>query len=139
MKRAALVLLVTACVSQQPQYGVSPTVLTQRVLRGVIEAAISADSGGVGVDTLFMVGATVVADGHVRVNHPFFAGVSRDGSVTLTGYQAEIASGLAWAIVDYRWVAKDGRRGTFARATIVLEPHGDGWQIKHVHSSTAQP
>ena len=139
MKRAALLALaVGACMSQQPQYGVSPTVLSQRVLRGVVTAALQADTGGVGGDTLFMVGATVVADGRVRVNHPYFAGVSRDGSVTLTGYQAEIASGLAWAIVDYRWVAKDGRRGTFARATLVLEPHGDGWQIKHVHSSTSQ-
>ncbi|HEY2824451.1 MAG TPA: nuclear transport factor 2 family protein, partial [Gemmatimonadales bacterium] len=90
-------------------------------------------------DTLYMVGATAVADGRVRVNHPFFAGLARGGSVNITGFQAEISSGLAWAMVDYRWLARDGRSGSFARATLVLEPVGDAWRIKHVHSSTAQP
>jgi len=132
-------LVVGGCVSQAQRYGVSPTVLTQQVLRNVVVGALTADATGQTADTFYMVGATAVADGRVRVNHPFFSGIGREGNVSVTGFQAEIASGLAWTIMDYRWVARDGRSGSFARATLVLEPVGDGWRIKHVHSSSAQP
>ena len=136
---AVLALVLSGCAPQQQTYGVSPTVLTQRQLRDVVIAALVADVQGHAVDTLFMLGATVVADGRVRVSHPFFSGIRGEGQVTLTGFQAEILSGLAWVIADYRWLAKDGRTGAFARATLVLEPVGESWRIKHAHSSSPTP
>ncbi|HXV85768.1 MAG TPA: nuclear transport factor 2 family protein, partial [Gemmatimonadales bacterium] len=58
------------------------------------------------------------------------------GRATVVGSALEISSYLAWASVDYRWVAGDGRSGVTGRATFVLERLGGTWRIKHLHSSS---
>ena len=133
------VLLLTACVTKPQRMVVPAELLEDRVVRDVVREALQADAKGDPADSLYLVGATVVANGRVRVSLPRFAGIELGGNLQITGLQAEITSTLAWAIMDYQWVSADGSRGAFGRATVVLEPFGGAWRIKHVHSSTARP
>jgi hypothetical protein len=92
-------------------------------------------------DSLYAPYATIVAEGRTRLTYPRYAGVDGPGEVAITASQLEVHPTLAWADVDYRWVAKDGATIHPARATIILAPRGSsgGWWIVHAHSSSPAP
>ena len=136
---AAVTVLLAACAGQNQPAILTTTAMSDQAVRSIVRAALEADASGAPADTLYMLGATIVADGRVRVVNPRFAGIQRGGQISITGLQAEIASGLAWAITDYRWIANDRHTGAIGRATLILETLGSGWKIKHVHSSSIQP
>lgn len=118
----------TAPVVQAP-------LLENENVRGVMSAALLADARGQDVDTLYLVGASVVANGLPVRLPPRFAGVRRGGTASVTGATLEITPYLAWAIMEYRWTPAAGGTSAYGRATFVLERAGGSWRIKHLHSS----
>jgi hypothetical protein len=107
----------------------------QQTVRDVITGALAADAAREDADSLYLIGAIVVADGRSRSGAPRFAGVRTGGRATITGSALEITPYLAWASVDYRWTAGEGGTVVVGRATFVLERMGGTWRIKHAHSS----
>ena len=133
----ALLAALTACARPQETAPViqAPLLENQNV-RAVMSAALLADAAGKDVDTLYLVGVAIVADGlPVRIP-PRFAGVQRGGSATVTAATLEITPYLAWGIMEYRWTPGAGGATAYGRATFVLERAGGSWRIKHLHSSS---
>jgi SnoaL-like domain len=104
------------------------------VVRALEADARQTDPG----DSLYAPFATIVSEGRTRLTYPRFAGVDGPGHAAITASQLEVHPTLAWADVDYRWVAVDGATIHPARATFVLAPRGSGggWWIVHAHSSS---
>jgi hypothetical protein len=114
-------------------------VLEDEQVRAVIHEALQADAAARYADTLYAIGASVVADG-LRRNAPFrFAGIGADGSLLVSNMTLEITPILAWATADYRWLTPEGELGASGRATFVLERLAGRWRIKHAHSSAVRP
>jgi hypothetical protein len=111
----------------------------QQAVRDVVTGALTADAAQINADSLYIIGAMVIADGRNRLGAPRFAGVRAGGRMTVTGSALELTPYLAWASVDYRWVGPDGRATAVGRATFVLERLGGAWRIKHAHSSAVGP
>lgn len=118
----------TAPVVQAP-------LLENENVRGVMSAALLADAQGRDVDTLYLVGASVVADGLPVRMPPRFAGVRKGGTASVTGATLEITPYLAWGVMEYRWTPAAGGASGYGRATFVMERAGGSWRIKHLHSS----
>ena len=131
-------LLVAAAGCARPT-GTTPTVqaplLENEKVRAVMSAALLADAAGKDPDTLYLVGASVVADGVPVRLPPRFAGVRRGGTASVTGATLEITPYLAWGLMEYRWAPAAGGTSAYGRATFVLERAGGSWRIKHLHSS----
>ncbi|GBD31443.1 MAG: hypothetical protein KatS3mg081_1153 [Gemmatimonadales bacterium] len=114
-------------------------VLEHEQVRAVVQEALQADAASRSADTLYAIGASVVADGLPRTAPPRFAGIRTGGSVMVSNIALEITPFLAWATAEYRWLTPEGSLGALGRATFVLERLGGQWRIKHVHSSAIQP
>jgi hypothetical protein len=133
----ALLLALAGCArAAQPVPVVQAPLLENENVRKVMTAALLADAAGREVDTLYMIGATVVADGLPIRLPPRFAGVRRGGTASVTGATLEITPYLAWGEMEYQWVPAAGAAPAYGRATFVMERAGGNWRIKHLHTST---
>lgn len=133
-------LTLAACASTGGGLPAVPApVLEDEQVRAVVQEALRADASSLYADTLYAIGAAVVADGLPRNAPPRFAGIRPGGSVLVSNIALEITTFLAWATAEYRWLRPDGDLGALGRATFVLERLGGQWRIKHVHSSAIQP
>lgn len=92
-------------------------------------------------DTLYASDAVVVGNARIRLAAPRYAGVGGAGSgrVTITAANATVSGGLAWVLVDYRWISSAEQRADIGRATVICERRGSGWRIVHAHSSQPLP
>jgi hypothetical protein len=132
----ALLVAVAGCArAAAPVPTVQAPLLENENVRRVVTAALLADAAGRDVDTLYMVGATVVADGLPVRMPPRFAGVRRGGTASATGATLEITPYLAWGVMEYQWAPAAGGAPAYGRATFVLERAGGSWRIKHLHTS----
>jgi len=92
-------------------------------------------------DTLYTSDAVVVGNARMRLAAPRFAGIGNGGGgrVTITAANATVSGGLAWVLVDYRWISSTEQRAEVGRATVICERRGSGWKIVHAHSSQPLP
>ncbi len=133
----ALVFVVGGCARHaEPIPLVESPILENENVRNVMSAALLADAAGQGADSLYLVGATIVADGVPVRLPPRFAGVKRGGTAAVTGTTLEITPYLAWGLLEYRWTPGAGGQPAFGRGTFVLERTGGSWRIKHLHTSS---
>ncbi len=135
MPWASLVVLVGCARPTETAPVVQAPLLENANLRAVMNAALLADARGQEGDTLYLVGASVVADGVPVRTAPRFAGVRRGGTASVTGATLEITPYLAWGMMEYRWTPGAGGAAAYGRATFVMERVGGSWRIKHLHSS----
>lgn len=134
--RLALLVALAGCArSAEPVPMVQAPLLENENVRKVMTAALLADATGKDADTLYMVGATVVADGLPVRMPPRFAGVRRGGTAGVTGATLEITPYLAWGVMEYQWAPVAGGAPAYGRATFVMERAGGSWRIKHLHTS----
>ena len=139
---AALAAVAAACGGRPaPAVGATALLDAEPLANGVVAAALEADARFTDPDSLYASDATVVADGRPVFTYPRFAAVDSAGQVAITSSRIDVHAGVAWADVDYRWMADDGTLVRQARATFVLAPRPDrrGWVIVHAHSSEALP
>jgi len=61
-------------------------------------------------DTLYTSDAVVVGNARMRLAAPRFAGIGSGGRVTITAANATVSGGLAWVLVDYRWISSTEQR-----------------------------
>jgi ketosteroid isomerase-like protein len=110
----------------------------QNVVRLALTLDAAADRNA---DTLYASDAVVVGNARIRLAAPRFAGVGGAGSgrVTITAANATVSGGLAWVLVDYRWISSAEQRADVGRATVICERRGSGWKIVHAHSSQPLP
>src|SRR5262245_29839706 len=141
-----LTLAVAPCTTQtvQPRVaGVTATVGTGTAdVQNVVRLALALDaSGDRKADTLYTPDAVVVGNARIRLAAPRFAGVSEAGAgrVTITAANATVSGGIAWVLVDYRWISSTEQRAEVGRATVICERHGSSWKIVHAHSSQPLP
>jgi len=80
-----------------------------------------------------------VGNARMRLAAPRFAGIGSGGRVTITAANATVSGGLAWVLVDYRWISSTEQRAEVGRATVICERRGSGWKIVHAHSSQPLP
>jgi SnoaL-like domain len=137
---AVLALLLAGCTHGAAPAPLLPsTVLENEQVRRTMTAAIEADAAGTAADSLYLIGAIVIADGLPVTRPPRFAGVQSGGAVSVTGTTLEVTPYLAWGVLDYQWTPVGRGRSAFGRATFVLERAGGSWRIKHLHSSALEP
>jgi ketosteroid isomerase-like protein len=110
----------------------------QNVVRLALTLDAAADRQA---DTLYASDAVVVGNARIRLAAPRFAGIGGAGSgrVTITAANATVASGVAWVLVDYRWISSAEQHAEVGRATVICERRGSGWKIVHAHSSQPLP
>jgi len=131
-----LLLALGACARNPEPVMVASAVLENQQVRAVMDAALRAATTGQPVDSLYLVGATIVADGVSGSAPARFAGVRPGGAVTASGATIEVTPYFAWGVMEYRWLAATGGQPAYGRATFVLERVGGSWRIKHVHTSS---
>ena len=135
--RWALLIAAAGCAGpRETAPTVQASLLENENVRGVMSTALLADAAGKDPDTLYLVGASVVADGVPVRMPPRFAGVRRGGTASVTGATLEITPYLAWGLMEYRWAPAAGGTPAYGRATFVLERAGGSWRIKHLHTSS---
>ncbi len=139
MTRSLALLLALAAAgcarNPQPLPMVEAPLLENESVRAVMTAALMADAAGQDADSLYLVGATIVANGLSVRLPPRFAGVGGGGTVAVTGTMMEITPYLAWGVLEYRWTPGPGGQPAYGRATFVLERAGGSWRVKHLHTS----
>jgi len=137
-----LALLLAGCARSGTQgvmltsAGTGGATQDEAAVTATIAQALAAESAGESADSLYALGAVIVVNGRARSVSPYFAGIGTGGQTAITSSQMEIRSGLAWSLVEYRWLSREGvsREG---RATLVLKyTPGGKWRITHVHSSS---
>lgn len=108
---------------------------------GLAALALERDARLEPADSLYLQGATILADGSPRWVPPRFAGIGSGGAVAVTTSRTEIRPGVAWIFLEYRWVPSGEGLVTEGRATLVLtrQPGQPAWRIAHAHSSSARP
>lgn len=131
-----LLLALGACARNPDPAMVASAVLENAQVRAVMDAALRAAAAGQPADSLYLVGATIVADGVPGSAPARLAGVRPGGAATTTGATIEITPFFAWGVLEYRWMAGTGGQPTYGRATFVLERVGGSWRIKHLHTSS---
>ena len=129
-------LALGACARNPQPVMVASAVLEHQQVRAVMDAALRAAATGQPSDTLYMVGATIVADGVAGSVPVRFAGVRPGGTATASGATVEVTPYFAWGVMEYRWLPTTGGQPAYGRATFVLEQVGGSWRIKHVHTSS---
>lgn len=132
----AYLLALGACARNPEPVMVASAVLENQQVRAVMDAALRAAATGQPADSLYLVGATIVADGVSGSAPVRFAGVRPGGVATASGMTIEITPYFAWGVMEYRWLAGGGGQPAYGRATFVLERVGGSWRIKHLHTSS---
>jgi len=137
VRRAALALVLTACAAGQPRIATGPVVSDAEV-RAVMRRALEADAASESADSLYSLGATVVANGRARISPPRFAGVARGGVLSIQTLVVEMSPTVAWGTARYRYATREGAMES-GEGTFVLKLESRGWRIVHAHSSVALP
>ena len=113
---------------------------TPDMIQALARQALLLDaSGDHAADTLYAPEALVVANAHVRLASPRFAGVGYGGRVTVATASVTLQGRVAWVLVDYRWINAERGLAEAGRATFICEQNPKGWRIVHVHSSQLLP
>jgi hypothetical protein len=140
---AALALCLAACGGAPARTAMTavPVGAAQaeaEIIRAVETALLSDAAWTDGPAGLYAPGHVVVADGTRRFGYPRFAAIDSGGQVAITSSRVEIGAALAWAYVEYRWVAAERNTARAGLATFVLSPGRTElpWAIVHAHSST---
>lgn len=107
--------------------------------RELVRSAILLDHQRIRADSLYLPGATVIANGRERLGVPRFAALGPGGRVSVRGISLEVTETTGWAVASYVWTSTDGRSFEGGRATFLLLRTEDGWRIRHVHSSQVLP
>jgi ketosteroid isomerase-like protein len=136
--------LLSACSTRtvQPRQEVTASSAGTSDVQTVVRQALTLDAAGDRkADTLYTPDAVVVGNARVRFAAPRFAGISVPGSgrVTITAANATVSGGMAWVLMDYRWISSTDQRAEVGRATVICERRGSGWKIVHAHSSQPLP
>ena len=135
-----LFLLLLGCGGSAPPALPPAPVASDDRVNEIIAAALEADARMDAADTLYTPEAAIVANGSDRGTLPRYAGVQPGGAIAVTASRLEVRGGVAWAQVEYRWVATREGIAREGRVTFVLVPDERGaWRIRHAHSSTARP
>ncbi len=96
-------------------------------------------AGGPGADSAFAPDATVIVDGLTAIDAPRFAALGPGGETAIASSRVDVRGGIAWALLDYRWVERQANLAREGRATVILTPKpAGGWWIVHAHSSTVR-
>lgn len=132
----AVLLALAGCARNPGPMTVIAAAAERDAVRDVMDAALRAAAAGRPADSLYLVGATVVADGAAESMLVRFAGVGSGGTATATGTTIEVTPYFAWGVLEYRWLPARGGQPAYGRATYVLERVGGSWRIKHLHSSS---
>ena len=137
--RYSILLLLGCGGSAPPPLGPAPVASDDRVSE-TIAAALEADARMEPADSLYTPEAVIVADGTERGMLPRYAGVGPGGAIAVTASRLEVRGAVAWAQVEYRWVATREGIAREGQVTFVMVPDQRGaWRIRHAHSSTARP
>lgn len=137
-----VMIVLAACAPKAPPPAVGPLLADpdaeQRVSQ-VIEAIVTGDPHGPIIDTLFTPGATVIANGSVKLGSPRLAGVMPGGQSAVTSSQVNVRQDVAWATIDYRWFSEDKTQIRLGKATMILTPTRSGtWKVVQMHSSASR-
>jgi len=101
--------------------------------------ALEADARLDRADSLYLREAEIVAQGHRRIAPPRYAGISPGGQVVVSSTRVDLTGTVAWALIEYRWLAPNQNLLREGRATLILVMGTDRhWRIVHAHSSTAE-
>jgi len=105
-----------------------------------LEAVVVSDTRPGGADSLFVSGATIIANGSNRISTPRLAGVMYGGRAAVTTSQVNVRQDMAWASIDYRWFSDDRKDVRLGKATLVLAPtrSGASWKVVQMHSSSSR-
>jgi hypothetical protein len=139
----ALLALLAACGPKAPG-GPAPAIRLaspddELKVSAVLEAVVIGDTRQAGIDSLFVPGATVIANGTNQVGAPRLAGVQFGGQAAVTTSQVNVREDVAWASVDYRWFSDDRTQVRLGKATVVLAPsRGGTWKVVQLHSSSSR-
>lgn len=134
-----MLLAAAACTGRRPARLPSITATTGQIevtVRAALERDAAADHTA---DTLYAAEAIVIANARLRHAAPRFAGVGPGGRITVAAVTVTALTGVAWAMVDYRWINLETRQAEAGRATFVLEQRPGAWRIVHAHSSQLLP
>lgn len=135
-------LALTACAarggprSPLPYDPLREAGLARDVATGFIAAESRGDSSA---DTLLAPSADFIATGIPVTRPPRLAAVLGRGAGAVEDMRIQLAGEFAWVVAVYQWTGPGAREGERGRATMILERRGDGWRIRHVHSSTVAP
>ena len=133
-------LLLLGCGGSTPPAPPPAPVASDDRVSEIIAAALEADARMDPADSLYTPEAVIVADGWDRGTLPRYAGVGQGGAVAVTASRLEVRGSVAWAQVEYRWVATREGIAREGQVTFVMVPDARGaWRIRHAHSSTARP
>jgi hypothetical protein len=139
---AALALLLSACTASAvpiPQPPPPTAGHSDDQVADVIGAAFEADARFDPADSLYEPEAEIIANGERRFAPPRYAGMEAGGAVAIGASRVEFRGGLAWAVVEYRWISTAAGRAREGRATFLLVPDDKGaWRIRHAHSSSPE-
>lgn len=140
MRPAILALVaVTACAKGAQPRIATGTIVSDEEVRVVIRRALEADAAGQPADSLYAIGAMILANGRARLSPPRYAGVSRGGVLAIQNLAVEMAPPMAWGSARYQWASRDGNNVEAGAATFVLQRGDQGWRIVHAHSSLPVP
>jgi ketosteroid isomerase-like protein len=141
-----LAVTLAACTTRRVQQSAEVTATATGAgtddVQGVVRLALTLDAAADRkADTLYASDAVVLGNARMRLAAPRFAGIGGAGTgrVTITAANATVSGGLAWVLVDYRWISSTDQRAEVGRATVICERRGSGWKIVHAHSSQPLP
>lgn len=143
----AAAVLLTGCAAgaSRSQEIPAPTVavtmealVADAIAEQFINRLLESESRLLDPDSLFVPGATVMADGEIRVSLPRLAGVGLGGVVQLVTSEVSTRGAFVWGVIEYRWLPMfetDAIRSGVA--TMIIAQLKDGqWGIVHLHSSS---
>ncbi len=134
-----LIILGAACAAPRAAVVPRPSVnAAADQLTDLATAALEADGRFEPADSLYAPGAEIITEGKRHPVVPRFAGVERGGEVVVGSIRVDHRDSVAWATIEYRWLASDQNLIREGRATLVfVQAPGSGrWLIVHAHSST---
>lgn len=140
-----VVWLLAGCVSLPAPASSVPLVVQEapdESLMNLVTAALAADARLEPATPLYAQGATLIANGEVRHFPPRYAGLAPGGEIGISASRVEIRQDVAWAVVEYRWIAPakaSAREGVVSFVLVPATGGGAGWRILHAHSSSPQP
>jgi hypothetical protein len=135
----ALLACLTACGPGRPAVPPRPELpATADALTELATEALEADGRLETPANLYASGVEIVADGRRRSAAPRFAGVEAGGEVVVGSVRVDLVEPVAWASVEYRWLARDQNLIREGRATLLFTrtPGTGAWWVAHAHSST---
>lgn len=135
----ALCALLAACGTTPPAAAPHPALAQAAdALTELATQALEADGRMETPPDLYAADADLIANGRRHPAAPRYAGVEAGGEVVVGSVRVDVVDAVAWASVEYRWLAHDQNLIREGRATLLFLRTADrtGWRIAHGHSST---